>query len=182
MQTITRTATFDAAHRVMNEKFKCFNLHGHTYKVELTFYFNAMEEIGYAIDFKEIKRVYLQWIDDMFDHGTIANPKDGKVISLCEELRTKLWIMSLNGDGYCNPTVENISREIFLGVNILTNELQQVGLHLYSVKLHETPNCFTECFSGSIPLEQQQQFIAARYDQLKQYAYEKGKVNYDDRH
>lgn len=33
MATITRAFEFDAAHRVMNEKVKCFNLHGHRFKV-----------------------------------------------------------------------------------------------------------------------------------------------------
>ena len=54
-QYITRKGTFDSGHRVMNERMKCFNIHGHTYLYELEFEFNEMEEIGYAIDFKEIK-------------------------------------------------------------------------------------------------------------------------------
>jgi hypothetical protein len=56
-QYITRKGNFDSGHRVMNERMKCFNIHGHTYLYELEFEFNEMEEIGYAIDFKEIKRV-----------------------------------------------------------------------------------------------------------------------------
>jgi hypothetical protein len=39
-----------------------------------------MESIGYAIDFKEIKRVGLQWIDDYMDHCFIANPHDTVII------------------------------------------------------------------------------------------------------
>ena len=37
MATVTRVFEFDSAHRVMNEKVKCFNLHGHRFKVEATF-------------------------------------------------------------------------------------------------------------------------------------------------
>ena len=33
MQLITRKGTFDSGHRVMNEQYKCYNLHGHTYLV-----------------------------------------------------------------------------------------------------------------------------------------------------
>ena len=53
---VTRKGKFDAGHRVMNERFKCFNLHGHEYHYELTFSYLMSEEIGYAIDFKEIKK------------------------------------------------------------------------------------------------------------------------------
>ena len=69
MQEIVRMAEFDSMHRVMNEKMKCFNVHGHRYKVEMGFEFDSNqfgdESIGYAIDFKEIKRVGSQWIDDL---------------------------------------------------------------------------------------------------------------------
>ena len=65
MQTITREYGFDAGHRVMNERFKCFNAHGHRYHIKLTYSFQDMHEIGYIIDFKEIKRVGVQWIDDV---------------------------------------------------------------------------------------------------------------------
>ena len=56
VQYITRKGNFDSGHRVMNEFMKCYNIHGHTYLYELTFSFENMEEIGYAIDFKEIKK------------------------------------------------------------------------------------------------------------------------------
>ena len=55
IQYISRKGNFDSGHRVMNEFMKCYNIHGHTYLYELTFSFENMEEIGYAIDFKEIK-------------------------------------------------------------------------------------------------------------------------------
>jgi len=70
-QYITRKGSFDSGHRVMNERMKCFNIHGHTYLYELEFEFNEMEEIGYAIDFKEIKRVGWQWINDIIKNGMI---------------------------------------------------------------------------------------------------------------
>ena len=79
-----------------------------------------MEDIGYALDFKEIKRVGCQWIDDLMDHGMILNPKDEQVIQVVQNLNTKLWLMSLNGEGeYCNPSVENVAREVFLAEQIL---------------------------------------------------------------
>ena len=117
VQYISRKGNFDSGHRVMNERMKCFNVHGHTYLYELTFAFNNMEEIGYAIDFKEIKRVFCQWIDDILDHGMLLNPQDYELINVTGKLGSKLWLMSLNGEHeYCNPSVENIAKEVFLAM------------------------------------------------------------------
>jgi len=178
-QTITRKGAFDSGHRVMNEKMKCFNVHGHTYLYELTFQFAAMESIGYAIDFKEIKRVGCQWIDDVFDHGMLINPKDQHIIAMCETLKSKKWIMSLNGSGeYCNPTVENIAKEIFLGLKVL---LDNDHLMLQRVRLYETPNCFTDCFDGSITDDESCNFMTVHKTDLEKYKLEKGVIQYDDR-
>ena len=59
-QYITRKGEFDAAHRILHERIKCFNLHGHRFGYELKFSFEEEGGLGYAIDFKEIKRVACQ--------------------------------------------------------------------------------------------------------------------------
>lgn len=179
-QTITRKGSFDSGHRVMNEKMKCFNMHGHTYLYELEFSFTQMEDIGYSIDFKEIKRVGAQWIDDKLDHGMILNPHDSAVISATNETNSKLWLMGLNGTGaYCNPTVENIAKEIFLAMMILFKEYQ--GLKINKVTLYETPNCYTTCTYQSISELEEKNWNKFNAYAVEQYAKEKGIVNYDDR-
>ena len=180
MQHITRKGNFDSGHRVMNEQYKCFNLHGHTYLYELTFTFDAMETIGYALDFKEIKRVGCQWIDDLMDHGMLLNPKDEQVIKTVEDLGTKLWLMSLNGEGeYCNPSVENIAREVILAESILFEDYPL--LEPTMVKIFETPNCWTECYYSQIPQKEKDNFYEQHYDQIRLYAQRKGILEYDDR-
>lgn len=180
MQYITRSGTFDSGHRVMNERMKCFNLHGHTYLYDLTFSFNTMEDIGYAIDFKEIKRVACQWIDDLLDHGFIANPQDDVYIDAAKKGGSKVWMMSLNGEWeYCNPSVENLAREIFLVMEILFEQYPNLKIH--ELKLNETPKCYTVCDANSIPEVERESFREVNYEIIKQYAEEKGIVEYDDR-
>lgn len=185
IQYITRKGNFDSGHRVMNEFMKCFNIHGHTYLYELTFSFQNMEDIGYAIDFKEIKRVFCQWIDDVLDHGMILNPHDTKLIETTREYGTKLWLMSLNGEGaYCNPSVENIAKEVFLAMEILTNELykkSKTGLKIDLVRIYETPNCFTDCVHSSINATETNNFYSANAESIREYARNKGVLEYDDR-
>ena len=180
VQYITRKGNFDSGHRVMNEQYKCYNLHGHTYLYELTFNFQQMEDIGYALDFKEIKRVGCQWIDDLMDHGMILNPKDEQVIRVVQNLNTKLWLMSLNGKGeYCNPSVENIAREVILAEKILFEDYPM--LDVSSVKIFETPNCWTELSCTQVPQREKDNFYDQHYTKIKTYARHKGILEYDDR-
>ena len=179
-QYITRKGSFDSGHRVMNERMKCFNIHGHTYLYELEFEFNEMEEIGYAIDFKEIKRVGCQWIDDILDHGMLLNPHDTALINLTREYGSKLWLMSLNGpDAYCNPSVENIAKEVFLAMTVLFESYKNLRIH--KVTIYETPNCATICTKDSISPQEAVAWFAVKGQEVRAYAQEKGVVEYDDR-
>ena len=180
IQYIDRTCTFDSGHRVMNEKMKCFNMHGHTYLCKVVFEFNEMEEIGYAIDFKEIKRVGLQWIDDMLDHGFIVNPHDVDVINACKATGSKIWYMTLNGEhGYCNPSVENIAKEIYLAMEVLFEPYK--NLHIHQIVLNETPNCATTCIKESISDIERDNWMRANEGAVSYYRDEKGVLEYDDR-
>jgi 6-pyruvoyltetrahydropterin/6-carboxytetrahydropterin synthase len=184
-QYISRKINLDCGHRVMNEKFLCYNLHGHTYLTELTFSFENMEDIGYAIDFKEIKRVFIQFLLDKMDHGMLLNPQDEEVINTVKKLDTKLWLMSLNGENkYCNPSVENIAKEIFISMSIISHILYEgspTGLKIHQVKIYETPNCWTDCYKESISENEIMNFGGYRFDEIKTYALEKGKIEYDGR-
>lgn len=164
-------------HRVMNEKYKCFNIHGHTYLFELRFQFAEIEKIGYAIDFKEIKRIGCTWIDDILDHGAILNPKDTEVLKAVHATNSKYWVMSLNGTEYCNPSVENIAKEIYLAMYILFDGL---AVSIERVRLYETPNCYTDCYSESIADEEMKNFYQARKYQIEEYARHKGTITYYD--
>lgn len=164
----------------MNERMKCFNVHGHTYLYELEFAFDQSEAIGYAIDFKEIKRVGCQWIDDILDHGMILNPMDTQLIDTTKALNSKLWLMSLNGEGkYCNPSAENIAKEIFLAMEVLFKEYDNLAIH--KITLHETPNCFTTCILESITPIERMRWNDCRRTEVARYANAKGIVEYDDR-
>jgi 6-pyruvoyltetrahydropterin/6-carboxytetrahydropterin synthase len=146
MQTITRKGTFDAAHRVMDERVKCFNLHGHTYLYELTFGFRQLQDIGFAIDFKDIKTLAGEFIDKTYDHAAIMNPADIELIEIVKRNGWNLYIMSFD-DVYCNPTVENISKEVFLAVSSL---MDSPNLQLVSLRIYETPNAFCDTHASDI--------------------------------
>jgi 6-pyruvoyltetrahydropterin/6-carboxytetrahydropterin synthase len=138
-----------------------------------------MESIGYAIDFKEVKRVGLQWIDDILDHGMILNRKDLDVIEATQKTGSKLWLMSLNGKEYCNPSAENISKEIFLAMEVLFADYP--GLQIHEIELFETPNCSVKCWKDSISVKERENWMNERFVEVDQYRKDKGILEYDDR-
>lgn len=178
-QKITRKGSFDAAHRVMHERVKCFNLHGHTFLYELTFAFKEPEDLGYALDFKEIKRVACAYIDEVFDHCTIVNPKDTVVKECVQKLGTKLYEMTLNGPGEdCNPSAEAIAKELFVQIYLL---MSNENIRLDKVRLYETPNCWVDTTVECIGVREWDTVALARRKTLQEFKDRVGTFEYDER-
>lgn len=174
MATVTRIFEFDAAHRVMNEKVKCFNLHGHRFKVEATFEYRSKGSLGYAIDFKEIKRVAGDWIDEKLDHACILNPEDTDLIDFCNSHYWKLYVMGMGNRGDINPSAENLASELFYTIKqLFIND--NSGVRLVKIRLYETPNCWVETegfdYVGS----------NTYLESLSNWRKQKGSFNYDIR-
>ncbi len=145
-QSVTKAIEIDAGHRLLDEPSKCRHIHGHRFRIELTFSFKACASVGYAINFGDIKKIAGDWLNEHMDHGFIANPEDTVMIEACRASDSKLYLMSLNGIGeYCNPTAENIAVEIFIVMSRLFQEYD--GLKLVQVRCRETPNSWADCFA-----------------------------------
>ena len=54
---ITKEFTIDLAHRLSNHPAKCINVHGHTYKIQVTIKWDIDKETGMVMDFGEFKKV-----------------------------------------------------------------------------------------------------------------------------
>ncbi len=104
---------FDAAHQLRGYKGKCENIHGHNWKVEVEVIAENLNEIGIAIDFKELKGITEEIISRL-DHSFINQ------ISPFTEI---------------NPSSENIARWIYMS---LRDKLSQVPVKLYSVTVWES--------------------------------------------
>ena len=180
IQTIVRKYSFDAAHRIVNHSGACGNVHGHLYFGELKFSYtpDKMEDpaLGYSMDFSEIKRIGIEFINEYFDHGYICNSED-YMLPILKQNNSKYWEMSLNGEGkFCNPSVENMAKELFLAIDLLFDGR---GIQLDEVIMYETPNSYTICQMQSISLNELENFNSVRYDDIKKYALAKGIKSYD---
>ena len=73
MITVTKTVRFDAAHVLTNHQGLCKNLHGHTYRVDVSVSQAEDDDRDMVIDFKDLKGIANEVICDRFDHAFIYN-------------------------------------------------------------------------------------------------------------
>ena len=68
MQTrVTRTFSFEAAHQLDWHSGACKNLHGHSYRLEVTVA-GALDDNGIVIDFSDLSALVQHAVLDVFDH------------------------------------------------------------------------------------------------------------------
>lgn len=69
---------FDSAHKLENHPGKCKNLHGHTYRLQVSVQGKLNEKTGMIIDFCELQKIVEKNVLDILDHSylneIIKNP------------------------------------------------------------------------------------------------------------
>lgn len=66
--TVTKEFTFDSAHHLENYVGPCANVHGHTYKLQVTLEGRVNPATGMIIDFNRLKQEVNIRIIDILDH------------------------------------------------------------------------------------------------------------------
>lgn len=83
----SRVFTFEAAHQLPWHQGKCRNLHGHSYRLEVTVT-GAIGPNGIVVDFADIKRVVEREVVDRFDHRYLNDLLDNPTAEL---LAAEIW-------------------------------------------------------------------------------------------
>lgn len=93
MQGVYTTVGFEAAHRLYDvdtySEACRKNLHGHSYKVAVKVCRNSLNAAGMVIDFKLLKEVLKETIEDPYDHSSILRISDpiAKTVAMyCENV------------------------------------------------------------------------------------------------
>lgn len=115
MYELSITTHFAAAHRLREYHGDCENLHGHNWKVRVTAKSETLDDLGMAMDFRDLKRI-VNGVLDPFDHA---------------------FLNDLDAFEAVNPTTENIARIVAEGVAAQLPE----GVELESVTAWESENC-----------------------------------------
>lgn len=91
MYELTVEAQFDSAHNLRGYQGACESLHGHTYRVQVSYKGSELNELGMLVDFKLLKAKL----------GDIVDYMDHKYLNELPEYKED------------NPTAENIAKTIF---------------------------------------------------------------------
>ena len=144
--TITATKEFkwDMAHMLDGHEGLCKNLHGHTYKMEVTVVSANVQEEGPAkgmiCDFKELKEIVNTVIVDELDHATMINiysedKFEKELQELLLEHEKKVVPVAYR------PTAENMAVAFLY---LLNNYLEAAmkNYRVSQIKLYETPTSY----------------------------------------
>ena len=142
---ITKQFSFETAHALHGYDGKCKNLHGHSYKLDVTVLGSPIDDpsnpkYGMVIDFGDLKKFVKEDIVDVFDHATVFNKNTphselGKYVT---ELGHHILLVDYQ------PTTENMVIDFAAKIK---NRLPD-HLELYSIKLRETESSFAEWFAS----------------------------------
>ncbi len=83
----SRVFTFEAAHQLPWHEGKCRNLHGHSYRLEVTVA-GPIGPNGIVVDFADIKRVVERDVVERFDHRYLNDLLDNPTAEL---LAAEIW-------------------------------------------------------------------------------------------
>ena len=134
MTTVTKTVRFDAAHILTNHQGLCKNLHGHTYRVDVSVAQADGRGGDMVIDFKELKRIATETICDRFDHAfmySTASEGEREIAAVVEKHGMRTVALPFRS------TAENLAKMFF-------DDLRAKVPGLASVCVWETADSCTE--------------------------------------
>lgn len=150
IMTATKEFEWGMAHMLSNHYGLCKNLHGHTYKLQVTVSrFNEFtretkgsSDEGMIVDFSELKQIVAAEVVDKFDHAVVLNTNTGDefekcLINLAQEYNKKVVLVPYRA------TAENMVADIW---DKLTTVLAEVNpsIHITKIRLYETPTSYAE--------------------------------------
>lgn len=105
MYSISKSFSFCYGHRLLGDKGKCKNLHGHTAKVVINLESDKLDDKGMVCHFDNLKETIGKWIEENLDHSMLLSKNDPATKAL-KEIGERIYVM----EG--NPTAENIAKLI----------------------------------------------------------------------
>lgn len=144
---VTKQFGFEMSHALLNYDGLCRNIHGHSYKLQVTVAGEPVSQPGdpkdgMVIDFSVLKKLIKEKLVDSLDHSLMINNQSAheKLIDL-GELYERHHMVNFQ------PTTENLV--IYLAEKL--KALLPEHLELFSVRLYETGNSFAEWFASDNP-------------------------------
>lgn len=144
---VTKQFGFEMSHALTNYDGLCKNIHGHSYKLQITILGEPMmspgdPKDGMVIDFSVLKKLVKKQIVDPLDHSLMVNniAAHEKLTGL-GEMYERQHLVNFQ------PTTENLVLYIAEKIKKLLPE----HLELFGVRLYETSSSFAEWFAIDNP-------------------------------
>jgi 6-pyruvoyltetrahydropterin/6-carboxytetrahydropterin synthase len=142
---ITKQFNFETGHALYGYDGKCKNVHGHSYKLNVTVIGQPIQDtnhvkLGMVIDFGDLKKIVKEEIVDKFDHATVFN-KNTPHLELAKELETRDHSVILVD---YQPTSEMMVIDFAEKIKKRLSE----NIQLHSLKLQETETSFAEWYAS----------------------------------
>ena len=142
---ITKQFSFETGHALYGYDGKCKNVHGHSYRLDVTVIGtpisdNTNVKYGMVIDFGDLKKIVKEEIVDVFDHATVFN-KNTPHVELAKELEDRDHNVLLVD---YQPTSEMMV--IDFAKKIKKRLPKNITLH--SLKLQETATSFAQWYAS----------------------------------
>lgn len=139
---IGKSFTFEAAHRLQSHEGKCFNLHGHSYKVEVSVKGKTLAadgpERGMLFDFGVLD-AWWHLVEPTYDHVTILEYSDPLAVLLEGQSGIKLTTFPWP------PTAEHLAEELADNLDeYLTGELVSTSGLEVTIRVYETAKSWAE--------------------------------------
>ena len=137
---ITKQFSFEMAHALLNYDGLCRNIHGHSYKMDITLSGQPLNDEtspknGMVMDFGDLKRLVNEEIISLLDHALVLNDKtDNQLVEVLKQNYEKIVTVDFQ------PTTENLLN--FIAGKIQTRLPKDVKLSC--VRLRETDTSYAE--------------------------------------
>ena len=137
---ITKQFSFEMAHALRNYDGLCRNIHGHSYKMDITLAGQPLHDEnspknGMVMDFGDLKRLVNEEIISLLDHALVLNAKtDAQLIEVLKQNYEKIVTVDFQ------PTTENL-------LNFIAGKIQlrlPETVTLACVRLRETDTSYAE--------------------------------------
>lgn len=140
MLTITKEVSFDCAHVLPWHEGQCKNIHGHTYKLQVTVAKKEKDLSAWVMDYGQLKQIINDKIVSAYDHALLLGGGElhHALLQLCQQFNLKHHYVP------DNTTTEFIIEDIvnLLQVAFFTANLQNIKL--VKVRLYESATSYAE--------------------------------------
>ncbi|MCM1169490.1 MAG: 6-carboxytetrahydropterin synthase [Bacteroides sp.] len=147
--SITKIFTFEAAHLLKGYDGLCANIHGHSYRLEVSVHSPALNvkpgcflhsdesdpKNGMLFDFSELKKLVNQAIIDRFDHSLVLNENIGEGL---------LQVLQKNSLRIVRVPYQPTSENMLIDFAARLQMMLPAHISLKKLRLYETDTSYTD--------------------------------------